>query len=304
MRLASVLNRNQVETIHRNALRVLSEVGVRVEHDAVRERLAAIGGERIADEGMRFAPQLVERRIADAPKTPMYEGRPRIDVYCGIYQSLHLDPDTGQYEPFDEAKLAAYIALAKHLGLIRRVGLLGVPFVPAGIPAAHLPLAERLYAWKHGAAPDGSVQLTSLCQPILDLCACHASYTGQALGDAFTATGYLISPLKLARPECEQLVFYAERGLRMGIGHMPTQGGTAPVTLAGALTLTLAERIFLFLLRSAYWEDAPFSVGASIPTLDMRRAITCFGRPEMQAANVAMADIARFYGCEGGGTAV
>ncbi|MCL5994714.1 MAG: trimethylamine methyltransferase family protein [Chloroflexi bacterium] len=300
-----MLTTEQVTTIHHNALRVLAEIGVKVEHPAVRARLAAIGGTCTGvDEQVRFAPPVTERHIADAPKTPMRAGPPSISVHSGVYQSLYLDPDTGSYELFDEARLAAYITLARHLPLMAGVGLLGVPFIPAGIPAipaTHLPLAERLYAWKYGAVPGGSVHFTGLCEPLLELCACHAQATGGSLASAFNAVGYLISPLKLARPECEQLLFFAERGLHMGIGHLPSQGGTAPVTLAGALTLALAEQIFLFLLQRAFWQDAAFSVGGSVSTMDMRQAVSCYGRPEQQRINVACADIASFYGCACGG---
>ncbi len=43
MRLRPCLSVAQVELIHRNALRVLAEIGVRVEHAALRERLASSG---------------------------------------------------------------------------------------------------------------------------------------------------------------------------------------------------------------------------------------------------------------------
>jgi trimethylamine:corrinoid methyltransferase-like protein len=59
----------------------------------------------------------------------------------------------------------------------------------------------------------------------------------------------------------------------------------------------LAEEIFLFLLRSSFWKGEVFQLGASAPTINMRQAITCFGRPEMQRVNIAYADLARFYGC-------
>lgn len=298
LRLSPVLSPDQAAAIHRGALRILAEVGAQVEHAGVRDRLRAIGGQCPASgERVRFDAATVERHIAAAPKTPLSTGAPRIAVHTGVYQSLYLDPATGQYRPFDEAALAAYFAVARQLPLMGDLHLLCVPFVPAGIPAAHLPLAERLYAWMHGARPAGSVIFTSLCAPILDLCECHAGATGQSLAQVFSATGYLISPLKLGQPECEQLVFFAERGLRMGIGHMPSQGGTTPVTLAGALVLTLAEEIFLFLLRSAFWPGVEFQLSASAPAVDMRQAITVFGRPEMQRVNVAYADLARFYGC-------
>jgi len=121
--------------------------------------------------------------------------------------------------------------------------------------------------------------------------------SGKRLEDAVVAVGFMISPLRLARAECEQLLFFSERGLRMSIGHLPSQGGSAPITLAGSITLALAEQIFLFLLQRAFWEDAVFAIGGDVMTMDMRKAASCYGRPEQQRINVAFADLARFYGC-------
>jgi trimethylamine---corrinoid protein Co-methyltransferase len=298
MRLNRVLTDSQVATIHRNALRVLAEVGVKVEHPAIRAWLAEIGGTLQADSDIvRFAPNVIERHIADAHKSPMPETAPTIAAHTGIYQSVYLNPDSGAYEPFDETRLAAYIALARSYAQMGDVWLLGAPFIPDATPATHLPLVERLYAWKYGALPSGSVHFTSLCAPLLEMCAIHADAIGQPLARAFNAVGYLISPLKLGRPECEQLLYFAERGLHMSIGHLPSQGGTAPITLAGSITLALAEQIFLYLLQRARWQDATFSVAGSVSTMDMRLGVSCYGRAEQQRINVAFADIARFYGC-------
>ena len=294
MRISDFLTDSQVTAIHRNALRVLAEGGVLVEHAGVRARLREVGG--VADgERVRFPASSVERCVADAPKKPFDASAPRVALGCGIYQSWYLDPVTDEQVAFDEERLARYIALAASLGSM--AGLLGLPFVPEGMSPTSVPLLEKLYAWKYGAQPFGSVQLTALCGPLLELFACHADAQGRRLEDIFCATGYLISPLTLARPECEQLLYFHERGLAMTIGHMPMQGASAPVTFAGVLTLTLAEQLFLFLLRRAFRADAEFAIGSSLPTLDMRTGASCLGRPEMQRANLAFADLARFYGC-------
>ena len=96
----------------------------------------------------------------------------------------------------------------------------------------------------------------------------HASYTGQALADIVRVFGFVVSPLKLARSECERLLFFHERGFTMGIGHLPTQGGTAPVTIAGSMTLALAEpsRGVGFVFVYAMGLAAPFLVTAALLT--------------------------------------
>ncbi len=298
MMLTNFLTTEQVETIHRNALRVLAEIGVQVEHQEVRDRLAGIGGQcDKASMVVRFSPQTVENYVLASHKDIPRAGSPTIRVGCGVYQSYYLDPGSNGLLPFDEEKLAKYIGLARSLPLIERLNLLGLPYVPADIPAPFLPLAEKLYAWKYGALPDGTIQHTALCEYLLEMFSCHASMSGKRLEDVVVAVGYLISPLRLARPECEQWLFFSKRGLRMAIGHLPSQGGSAPITLAGAITLALAEQIFLFLLQRAFWEDVAFSIGGDVMTMDMRNATSCYGRPEQQRINVAFADIARFYGC-------
>jgi trimethylamine--corrinoid protein Co-methyltransferase len=298
MLLTNFLTTAQVETIHRNALRILAEIGVQVEHQEVRDRLASIGGQCDKTSMMvRFPPQIVERYIFASHQDMPKAGSPTIRVTCGVYQCYYLEPGSNELLPFDEEKLAKYIGLAQSLPLIEPVNLDGLPYVPDGIPAPFLPLAEKLYAWKYGARPVGTVHNTGLCEFLLEMSSCHASMSGKRLEDVAVAVGYMISPLRLARAQCEQLLFFSKRGLRMTIGHLPSQGGTAPITLAGSITLALAEQIFLFLLDRAFWEDAVFSVGGTVMTMDMRNATSYYGRPEQQRINVAFADIARFYGC-------
>ncbi len=292
------LSRQQVELVHRNALRVLAEVGVKVEHQELRRHLTSVGGR--AEGGgdvVRFAAADAECHIAAAPKTPSADAPGRVGARVGVYQSRYLEPHDDRLVQFDEARLAKYAAMARELGYVERIGILGVPFDMPDIPPAYQPLAEKLYAWKHGLAPDGSIIFTALCEPMVELYECHAAATGREFEDVFKAVGYMLSPLRLARSECEQFMFYQQRGLPMYLGHLPSQGGSAPVTFAGALVVALAEEIFLFLVQRAFREEAPFGVGGTPGTIDMRKGLACYGRPEMQRFNVALADLARFYGC-------
>ena len=299
LRPLEFLSRAQVETLHHNALRVLAETGVRVEHEGMRGRLEALGAASDGNGNVRFAPSHVEPHLFG--KIPPEPVRPHVRVFAGVYQSWYLEPATGRRVPFTEERLAGYIGLARSLPLVSHTHLLGLPFVPPDLPADSVPLAEKLYAWKYGAAPAGAVQLTSLCQPLLEMFRCHASMNGQPIEKGFCAEGFLVSPLRLARPECEQVLFFAEHGLRMRLGHLPSQGGTAPVTFAGAITLALAEQIFLHLINRALWPDAEFSLASTVMTMDPRTAASVYGRPEQQRINAAFADLGRFYGCPCGG---
>ena len=106
----------------------------------------------------------------------------------------------------------------------------------------------------------------------------------------------MISPLKIAREQARTFDFFAEHGLRVGIQHMVSAGGTAPVTLAGAIALFLAEDICINIINRAYFGDRSILLGCSISPLDMRTCVYTFGRPEKEMCNVAMAQMARRYG--------
>jgi len=60
----AVLSESEIERIHNAALRIVAEVGLKVEHRAILDRLAEFGG-RLEGEVMRFSPEFVERFIAE-----------------------------------------------------------------------------------------------------------------------------------------------------------------------------------------------------------------------------------------------
>jgi trimethylamine--corrinoid protein Co-methyltransferase len=77
---------------------------------------------------------------------------------------------------------------------------------------------------------------------------------------------------------------------------MYAMGASAPVTLAGAVTLNLAEQLALGILNWALFDDLRLRLGGSISVMDMRTTIYPYGRPEMAIANLMIAQLARYYG--------
>lgn len=302
MRLQGFISPGQCATIHRNALRVLAEVGVKVEHAGMRKRLTRVGGRTDAGtDVVRFPKAKVEKLIR--PSKKRVSERPiRVGAHVEAYRCRHLAPD-GKLEDFTEDKFVRYFGLADSLPGVNSTVILGLPFVPDGIPPICLPLAEKLYGWKYGVGVGGAVHVTALCEYLLEIFQVHAAATGRKLEDVFAASGFLISPLRLNRSECEQYVFFAERGLRMSIGNMPSLGGSAPVTVAGTAVQALAEQMFAFLLKRAYWDEGTFGPWGPALALDMRSGVPTFGRPEQTRVNLVFADLARFYGTHGGGLA-
>ena len=290
-----LLSSADVAAIHDGALTILERMGLVIQHRGLLQALAAHGARVDLDaERATFPRALVERFIADAPKHDWAGAIPHVSGSAGVYEGLYHDPVSGELVPWTEARLALYVALARRLPRISGASMLGSRLVP---PGPLEPLYERLHAWTYGATDSGTILSDEICPYLLDVYEVAAAERGVPLAEAFHGTVYLIPALKLGRHEAYQVAYFRERGLRVHIGHsMPTLGATAPVTLAGGVTLNLAEQLALGLVNRMWFDDAGLHLGCSLAPMDMRTAIRPFGRPEMAIANLMTAQLARVYG--------
>ena len=294
-----VLSDAEVRAIHQAALHILHTVGMEIENDEILRYLEGHGGQvDAALQRVRYAPDLVERFLANTDKVDWTSLTPRVTASAGVYHGLYHDPVSGELVPWDESRLAEYFALAHSLPNVDSTSMLGCRLpVPPNLET----LYEKYYCWKYGAQESGAIHLDELCPHLYELYQVRAEQLGKPVQEVFRGTVYLVPPLKLGRHEAHQVLYFWGRGLQVGIGDMYALGATAPVTLAGALALNLAERLALGILQRALFGGSAFSLGSSLAVLDMRTTIYPYGRPEMAFANMATAQMARFYGlpCSG-----
>ncbi len=73
-------------------------------------------------------------------------------------------------------------------------------------------------------------------------------------------------------------------------------GGTAPVTLAGAIALGNAEMLSGLVMHQLKNPGAPFLYGHGVHHMDMKAMVSVYGAPEFQLARMFAAEMGRFYG--------
>jgi trimethylamine:corrinoid methyltransferase-like protein len=296
----NVLSEQETSLLHASAMRILAEMGMEIQNAILLSRLAEAGfSVDDFNQRVKFPESKVDQFLAAAQKHDWEHHIPSVGGSAGVYHGRYHDPESNQLVPWDEEKLAFYFALAREMEHIGAAHMLGCRF---NVPGPLEPLYERFYCWKYGAQEGSSIYLDEICPYLLELYELKAAESGQKVAEAFRGTVYLVPALKLGRHEAYQVVYFMERGLKVRIGgSMLTMGADAPVTLAGAVALNLAEQLALRLVNWALWGDTSFHLGASLAGLDMRTTIRPFGRPEMAIANLMMAQMARFYGAEFGG---
>ena len=297
----NLLSADEVNCIHRNALRILAEVGMEVQNQELLRDLPAIGLEvDLQTERVRFPAGVVERFLAESEKKDWASAVPRVNASAGLYHGRFHDPELGELVEWTEERVAYYFALARSLEHVGGASMLGSRISD---PPELEPLYERYYCWKNGAEEGSSIYTDELCPYIHEVYKARAASTGKPIEDVFRGTVYLIPALKLGRHEAYQVQYFRERGLRVGIGDMYGLGANAPVTLAGGVALNLAEQLALRILDWAWFGVRRLAIGGSLSVIDLRTMIYPYGRPEMAIANLMLAQMARFYGASYSGHA-
>jgi len=289
------------------ALRVLDEVGMVIESEPMCRHLAEHGAVWDGRPRLTFPRALMEGYInaqrREDPPDPTggfsYEG--------GIsgYPLRWLDPADLQVKLHTAHSVADLTRLADHCANITGIGSVGVP---SDVPPPLRPLLMRLIAWRYAGQTLSNSYVVwdaRLCPHILELVQAVADMEPEQGGMErwLRVSNYMISPLRYARAEAEQFEWFWTRGQPFHVGNLISVGGAAPVTLAGAVALNLAENLALSFLHHAFFAREGLHLSGRAAPLDMRTGNMPYGRPEEALTALALSQIDNYYSGGSGGSA-
>jgi trimethylamine--corrinoid protein Co-methyltransferase len=262
-------------------------------------------GVRVVEQHAWIPPSLVEWALASVAgafslyKRGSQEVALKLDgkgVYFGPgSDTLHyMDPRSGERRDFQLSDVADCMRVCDALpeiGFVMSVG------VPRDVPP------EYYYRYQFAA------MLRYTTKPIVFVCNNLADIQAIAEMAAAAAGGMerlsecpnilLYSepstPLQHSLEATEKLLFCAEHRIPVTHSPAPMMGGTAPVTLAGAVALGNAEMLSGLVMHQLKNPGAPFLYGHGVHHMDMKDMISVYGAPEFQLARVMAAEMGRFY---------
>ncbi len=302
-----VLSADQIETIHRTALKLLRDTGIEVMQDPARAILKAAGAEvDEATQRVRFDSALVEESVAKAPRSFRMQARNRAyDIGCGDGEIIFAatggpafahDCDRGK-RPGNFADMCDYLKLVQQLNVIHQEG--GCPIEPTDLPAdnrhldfyqAALTLTDK--TWQCWALGEYRVE------DAINMAGIAYGLTREAM-KAIPVTLTIInsnSPLRLDIPMCEALLAMGRAGQPVAMTPFTLSGAMSPVTLAGALVQQHAEALAMLALSQIASPGAPVLYGGFTSNVDMRSGAPAFGTPEYTKAALAGGQLARRLG--------
>ncbi len=301
-----MLSREQCETIHLAALEILRRTGVRVYHEGALALLREADAP-VADENLVYMPaSLVEWALRQAPSAVVLcrrgSSQPTVrlagdEVAFGPGSDCpnYLDPRSGEHRPYTLADLVDSIRLVDALYEIDFCMSMGIPSDLQGASPYRQQFALMV---EHTSKPsvfvcDGRED----CEAITAMAAAAAGGPeALRLNPTLLLYSEPSSPLKHSFTATDKLLFMAERGLPVVHSPAPMMGGTAPVTIAGALALGNAELLSGLVIQQLKRRGAPFVYGVQAHHLDMKNSISVYGAPEYELARVMSAEMGRYYG--------
>lgn len=304
----AVLSDDQLERLHYGALEVLRRTGVRFHHREALDMLEYAGAFISDGNRVRFPARLVEEAVASVPGRIVMcdrngEAAMRLEgqnVYFGtgsdclnLLEAQASGPDRARKFHMDD--LIDGYALCDGLAEIDFVMSIGIPADVDPDVSYDVQMALML---EHTTKPIVFVtDDVNSCRRAIDMAAAVAG--GH---EALTEQQHILlysepsSPLQQSETAVDKLLLMAEHELPVVHSPGPLMGGTAPITLAGGLVMSLAEILSGLVVHQLTTPGAPFVFGAGLHHIDMKSTQICYGGPEFQLTKAAVAQMGRWYG--------
>ena len=299
------LDADGVQAIHRGAMRILRDIGIEFLNPDAVEHLRAAGC-IVNGTNVRMDEDFVMDMVARAPETfTMTPRNPERELIMGgkhmLFVNVSSPPNSwdlergkrsGTFESFQE-----FIKLTQYFNCIHIAG--GYPVEPIDIHPSvrHLDcLYEKL------TLTDKVVHAYSLGTERVEDVMEMVKIAGGLTEEEFQAKPRMytninsVSPLKHDYLMLDGAMRLAKRGQPVVITPFTLAGAMAPVTMAGAVTLSLAEALAAVALLQFIAPGCPVAIGTFTSNVDMKSGAPAFGTPEYMRATQMTGQLVRFYG--------
>ena len=316
------LDSEEMALIHSSALRILDEIGMRIDCHEALDYLEAAGCRADRDSmAVRFPQEVVQgavQRMRTAFADPQRIPQKMAVRYSQIYFStmphrVHADfaANAGGFCMFiydleGRRRRATMEDVRRSIRLadaLENVDFLGLPVSAQEVPYAMRPVVMAAELVKNTPKLGGIEAFDALDVHLISRIGEVVAGSAAALRRNPILVGYAEarSPLCIDRNMAEILIEYVKRGLPQSLDTMPNGGATAPVTSAGTLALGIAETLGGLVLGLAVDPNAVMSIDVTPALADMRTMLYPYAgveRMPLLAARVQM--ISEYYGCPGG----
>ena len=299
------LDEEGIQNIHAGVLEILEDIGIEFMNPQALDILEK-GGATVNGENVRIGRDLLNEMLAHVPAefsiTPRNPERAiRLGGKNMAFVNVSSPPNmwdmergkrAGDFEGFKD-----FMKLTQYFNCIHVAG--GYPVEPVDIHASvrHLDcLYEKL------TLTDKVTHAYSLGKERVEDVMEMVRIAGGLSHEEFEEKPRMytninsVSPLKHDFPMLDGTIRLAKRGQPIVVTPFTLAGAMAPVTMSGAVTLSLAEGLAAIVLIQMIRKGCPVMIGTFTSNVDMKSGAPAFGTPEYMRATQMTGQMARFYG--------
>ena len=299
------LDADGVAAIHGGAMTILEDIGIEFLNPEALEILKGAGC-RVEGENVRMGRDFVMEMLAHAPSEFTITPRnPAHAIPVGGQNMLfgnvssppsYWDLETGKVSGTLE-QCRNLLKLTQYFNCIHFAG--GYPVEPVDVHASvrHLDVGyEKL------TLTDKVVHTYCLGRERVEDTMEMVRIAGGLSHEEFDASPRMYtninstSPLKHDFPMIDGSLRLVRRGQPVIVTPFTLAGAMAPVTMAGAVTQSIAEALCAVALFQYVHPGAPVAIGTFTSNVDMKTGAPAFGTPEYMRATQMTGQMARFYG--------
>jgi trimethylamine--corrinoid protein Co-methyltransferase len=301
-----VFSSDRIDTIRETALRVLEELGMKVLLPQARAIFRAIGALVDDDTQMvRIGRDIIAAALASAPRSfRLIAGNPERDLTLEL-GTLAFVAGAGAPNASDLVRGRRASTLSDFEDIVRLSQAFDVlQVVNQFVEAGDISTALRHYAVNRAQltlsdkVPGIFSRGTQQVQDSFQMVRIARGLSREAFDrDAYCYTVINTnSPRQLDIPMAQGLIDFAAARQMSIITPFCLMGAMAPVTVAGALTLSHAEALASIALTQLVRPGAPICYGSFSSNVDMHSGAPAFGTPEQFQASLGTGQLARKLG--------
>ena len=306
-----VLSDDQIREIKRAAFEILAKTGAKILHKEARDLLQKAGA-RVRDEIVKIPEYVVRECIRTAPKgMTIYDRNKKRALEVEGRKSYY---GTSTASPRTRDALTGEVHETRVLD-IRRGALIAdaLPNIDWVMPMGSAQDVPGFAADLH----EFEAVVTHTTKPIVFIGYSKRGFelvyemAAEVAGgmDELRAHPFLIAypepitPLVFPIEVVDRIFIAADLGMPQIPGPSQQMGATAPVTLAGAVALGVAESLLCLTLAQLRRTGAPCFLGANVSGFDMATTRMTIAAPEMSLGLAAQAEVAQSFGLPSWGLA-
>jgi trimethylamine--corrinoid protein Co-methyltransferase len=304
----NVLSPEAITEVHRYSLKILSEIGVRVDSEKALKVLKRSRGVKILDEQhVLFHPDIVEWSLQQAPSViNIYNrkgdlafrlGEDQTRFGIGVTNLFYQVPNTGEILPFSRDHMRSSVGLGHNLPSYDVISTIGILRDVEPEKADLLALLEMV---------------ASTVKPLIILISDNKQFLPglvlleHLVGNLSTKPFVIpyfnpVTPLIFNQTTLENMLASIERGLPVIFSNYGMAGLSTPITSAGTLALLNSELLAGLVFSQLVNPGTPVILGSLPAFFDMKMLVDFFD-PQTMLLNLACAEMMATYNLPHAGT--